>query len=255
MNPTATIEAAVELLRLKGAKDVNKRAGPTAANGLVAAELDGTSVGVMVELNCETDFVAKTDAVPAGRRRDRKTAILPAKRHRPADPAGPGGPARARPSSRSSRRPARALKEKLEVGRFTRFEGGYVASYLHRSDAALPPTLRRARPARHGNAEIGQGPRPAGGRDASAYPPATKSRLTWWRRSAGSPSRSPATRASPSRPSPQDRRGPGERLLQGRRAAGAGVRQGPKKTAIKQVLAQQRSSRVTGFARFQVGQA
>jgi elongation factor Ts len=55
------IEAAVELLRLKGAKDVNKRATRTAANGLVTAELDGTQAGVLVELNCETDFVAKTD--------------------------------------------------------------------------------------------------------------------------------------------------------------------------------------------------
>ena len=55
------IEAAIELLRLKGAKDVNKRATRTAANGLVAAELDGTQAGVLVELNCETDFVAKTD--------------------------------------------------------------------------------------------------------------------------------------------------------------------------------------------------
>src|SRR5205807_3012503 len=55
------LEAAVELLRLKGAKDVNKRATSTAANGLVAAELDGTEAGVLVELNCETDFVAKTD--------------------------------------------------------------------------------------------------------------------------------------------------------------------------------------------------
>src|ERR1700733_14553539 len=54
------LEAAVELLRLKGAKDVNKRATRTAANGLVAAELDGTTAGVLVELNCETDFVAKT---------------------------------------------------------------------------------------------------------------------------------------------------------------------------------------------------
>src|SRR3954468_2599075 len=53
------LEAAVELLRLKGAKDVNKRATRTAGNGLVAAELDGTSAGVLVELNCETDFVAK----------------------------------------------------------------------------------------------------------------------------------------------------------------------------------------------------
>src|SRR6201997_5818196 len=54
------IEAAIELLRLKGAKDVNKRATRTAANGLVVAELDGTQAGVLVELNCETDFVAKT---------------------------------------------------------------------------------------------------------------------------------------------------------------------------------------------------
>src|SRR6185437_13387533 len=34
-----------------------------------------------------------------------------------------------------------SLKEKLELGRYARFEGGYVTSYLHRSDAALPPTL------------------------------------------------------------------------------------------------------------------
>jgi elongation factor Ts len=34
-----------------------------------------------------------------------------------------------------------SLKEKLELGRFVRFEGGYVTSYLHKSDPALPPTL------------------------------------------------------------------------------------------------------------------
>ena len=55
------LQAAVELLRLKGAKDVGKRATRTAANGLVTAELAGTEAGVLVELNCETDFVAKTD--------------------------------------------------------------------------------------------------------------------------------------------------------------------------------------------------
>src|SRR5271169_4570595 len=100
------LEAAVELLRLKGAKDVNKRATRTAANGLVTAELDGTRAGVLVELNCETDFVAKTDLF-----------------QQLIEEAGA------------------SLKEKLELGRFARFEGGYVASYLHRSDAALPPTL------------------------------------------------------------------------------------------------------------------
>src|ERR1700756_2286152 len=52
-------DAAVEVLRLKGVKEAGKRATRTAGNGLVTAELDGTSAGVLVELNCETDFVAK----------------------------------------------------------------------------------------------------------------------------------------------------------------------------------------------------
>src|SRR5262249_58628048 len=54
-------ETAIEILRLKGAKDVTKRATRTAGNGLVTAELDGTQAGVLVELNCETDFVAKNE--------------------------------------------------------------------------------------------------------------------------------------------------------------------------------------------------
>src|ERR1700754_1780804 len=47
-------DKAVELLRVKGAKDVGKRAGRTTANGLVAH-----SGPALLELNCETDFVAK----------------------------------------------------------------------------------------------------------------------------------------------------------------------------------------------------
>ncbi|MEV4629260.1 translation elongation factor Ts [Micromonospora sp. NPDC049523] len=49
-------DKAIELLRIKGAKDVGKRAGRTAANGLVAH-----SGKALLELNCETDFVAKTE--------------------------------------------------------------------------------------------------------------------------------------------------------------------------------------------------
>ena len=48
-------DKAVEILRIKGAKDVGKRAGRTAANGLVAH-----SGQALLELNCETDFVAKS---------------------------------------------------------------------------------------------------------------------------------------------------------------------------------------------------
>src|SRR5262245_25546649 len=47
-------DKAVEILRVKGAKDVNKRADRTAANGLVAH-----SGKALLEINCETDFVAK----------------------------------------------------------------------------------------------------------------------------------------------------------------------------------------------------
>ena len=57
----ADYEGAVEILRVKGAKDVTKRAQRTAAQGLVTAVLDGHSAGILLELNCETDFVAKTE--------------------------------------------------------------------------------------------------------------------------------------------------------------------------------------------------
>src|SRR5712672_266017 len=103
-------------------------------------EADGDiEAAVLVELNCETDFVAKTDlfqqtakqiadAAIAAKASDRLTLLTTEVRpgvtvEQLIDEAGA------------------SLKEKLELGRFARFEGGYVASYLHRSDAALPPTL------------------------------------------------------------------------------------------------------------------
>jgi len=133
------VEGAVELLRVKGAKDVNKRAARTAANGLVAAQLYGTEAGVLVELNCETDFVANTDlfqqvaadiarAALDGRVNDKPTLMT--------TEAKPGTTVEQLIESAGA-----SLKEKLELGRFARFEGGYVASYLHRTDAALPPTI------------------------------------------------------------------------------------------------------------------
>ena len=54
-------DKAIEALRIKGAKDVGKRAERTAANGLIALAQDGDTSAVLLELNCETDFVAKND--------------------------------------------------------------------------------------------------------------------------------------------------------------------------------------------------
>jgi elongation factor Ts len=133
------LEAAVELLRLKGAKDVNKRATRTAANGLVVAELDGTQAGILLELNCETDFVAKTEPFQQLAAEIASAAIKAKVGDRLAlltIETKPGSTVQQLIDEAGA-----SLKEKLEVGRFARFEGGYVASYLHRSDAALPPTL------------------------------------------------------------------------------------------------------------------
>ena len=94
---------------------------------------------MLVELNCETDFVAKTDlfqqvageiaaAASKAKAADRLTLLSTEVR--------PGTTV-----EQLIEEAGNSLKEKLELGRYARFEGGYVDSYLHRSDAALPPTL------------------------------------------------------------------------------------------------------------------
>src|SRR5262245_43742208 len=56
------LEQAIDLLRKKGVAKAEKRAGREATEGLIGSYVhhDG-AIGVLVELNCETDFVARTD--------------------------------------------------------------------------------------------------------------------------------------------------------------------------------------------------
>ena len=57
------LEKAIDFLREKGLAAAAKKAGRVAAEGLVEAYIHGGGrIGVLVEVNCETDFVAKTDA-------------------------------------------------------------------------------------------------------------------------------------------------------------------------------------------------
>ena len=132
-------EAAVEALRIKGAKDVGKRAGRTAANGLVTSALRGSSAGVLVELNCETDFVAKTDMFKQVASEIAKAALTAGATDRLAVLALPVRDGRT--AADVIEEASAALKEKLELGRFAAFSGGHIASYLHKSDPGLPPTL------------------------------------------------------------------------------------------------------------------
>lgn len=55
------IDAAVEALRKKGAASVAKRAGREAKAGIVTSYVHSDRIGVLVEVNCETDFVARTE--------------------------------------------------------------------------------------------------------------------------------------------------------------------------------------------------
>jgi elongation factor Ts len=59
------MEKAAEVLQKKGLAAVAKRAGREASEGLIGSYIHGGRIGAMVELNCETDFVANTDEFQA----------------------------------------------------------------------------------------------------------------------------------------------------------------------------------------------
>ncbi len=128
---------AVELLRVKGLKGVTKREGRSAGNGLVAAHV-GDGTGVLVEVNCETDFVAKGERFTALAAQVLDQAVA----SRAAD-------AEALLASDLDGRSVRevideanmTIGEKIEVRRVARVSGGHVASYLHRTSPDLPPQI------------------------------------------------------------------------------------------------------------------
>jgi elongation factor Ts len=126
-------DKAVEILRIKGAKDVGKRAGRTAANGLVAH-----SGKALLELNCETDFVAKNaDFVDLAQRLvehgesadavDAQTLL--------ASTMADGRTVADRVQEFSAK-----IGEKLVLNRFGKLDGS-VAVYLHRKSQDLPPAV------------------------------------------------------------------------------------------------------------------
>jgi elongation factor Ts len=126
-------EKAVEFLRIKGAKDVGKRASRTAANGIVSH-----SGNALLELNCETDFVAKTpDFVALGTK-----LVEHGVQNHLADAAAllastlDDGTAVADVIQEFSAK----IGEKIVINRFADL-GGTVAVYLHRKAQDLPPQV------------------------------------------------------------------------------------------------------------------
>ena len=126
-------DQAVEFLRIKGAKDVGKRAGRTAANGIVAH-----SGKALLELNCETDFVAKTpDFVALG-----QTLVEHGEQAKLADAAAllASTLADGRAVADVIQDFSAKIGEKIVLNRFAAVDGN-VAVYLHRKAQDLPPQV------------------------------------------------------------------------------------------------------------------
>jgi elongation factor Ts len=131
-------EKAIEHLRVKGQKGVAKRESRTTSNGLVAAHVaDG--FGTLVEINCETDFVAKGETFQklAQEVLDQAVAIKAADVETLLQSKLPDG----RTVRTLLDEGNAAIGEKIEVRRVVRLEAPHVASYLHRTNPDLPPQV------------------------------------------------------------------------------------------------------------------
>ncbi|WP_017626245.1 translation elongation factor Ts [Nocardiopsis chromatogenes] len=132
-------DKAVEFLRIKGAKSVSKRADRTAANGLVVLKQDADTAAVLVELNCETDFVAKNESFI--KLADEIAAFAAAGDYADASALAAADMGQGKTVQQVIEENSAVIGEKLELRGVAKFEGAYVASYLHKSDPDLPPTM------------------------------------------------------------------------------------------------------------------
>ncbi|MEN9713990.1 MAG: hypothetical protein RLZZ164_654 [Actinomycetota bacterium] len=131
------VDKALEVLRLKGLKGVTKREGRTTTNGLVVARVSG-GTGYMLELACETDFVAKADKFVALAEGIADAAVAAgAKTVEAALAANLGGKSVADAITDE----AAIMGEKVELRKLVVVEGDKVDAYMHRTSKDLPPQV------------------------------------------------------------------------------------------------------------------
>jgi elongation factor Ts len=131
------MEKATEILRLKGAKGNAKRADRSTSEGLIAAH-EGAGATTMIELACETDFVAKGEKfVALGERVLAAVAAAGAATVEAALAAPVDGSTVAAIIDEE----AAIIGEKFELRRVARLEGSQFAIYLHRTNKDLPPQV------------------------------------------------------------------------------------------------------------------
>lgn len=132
------VAKATEILRLKGAKGNAKRADRSASEGLVTARDNGNGSATMIELACETDFVAKGEKFIALADR-----VLTATAHAGATTVEE---ALAAPEAQGTvadliSDEAAILGEKVELRRVAVVRGDNIAVYLHKTSKDLPPQV------------------------------------------------------------------------------------------------------------------
>jgi elongation factor Ts len=134
------VDKAVEALRIKGQKGVAKREGRSAENGAVVSIIaDDNTSGVLVELKCETDFVAKGEKFQAVANEIAQHVVKTS----PADievllgsEIQPGKTVQAFVDEANAN-----LGEKIVLDRFAQFSGAFVSAYMHRTMPDLPPQI------------------------------------------------------------------------------------------------------------------
>ena len=125
-------QKAAEIIRVKGLKGITKREGRATAEGLVAARVEN-GVGYMIEVNSETDFVAKSDPFIAFGQNVLEAAIAASTLEELQAASYEGKTVEELTTDAGA-----LLGEKIVVRRVARVEGENVAVYLHKTSKDLP---------------------------------------------------------------------------------------------------------------------
>ena len=135
------VEKAIEIIRVKGLKGIAKREGRAASDGLVAIDISASAdgeTGVLVEVNSETDFVAKSPVFVALGDKVLATAVASGAADVESLLAADAGGSTLQAAVEEA---AATLGERIVVRRIARVSGEKVTSYLHRTNKDLPPQV------------------------------------------------------------------------------------------------------------------
>ena len=131
-------DKAVEIIRVKGQEGVTKREGRQTSNGLVTSRVSG-DLGVILELNCETDFVAKGERFQE--LADELVAHLESSKISDVATFLASKMASGKTVQETVDEGNATLGEKIEIRRIGVLSGSPVGVYMHRTSPDLPPQV------------------------------------------------------------------------------------------------------------------